>query len=101
MRRPQRSPVVTLVVLLLCLVGFGAALTAYLFYLRPVAQAVSTPTGQVVPRLPDEPLASASDNPVAATTAPSLTGTSRVNILLLGSDTDAKEQDVDAAGSGQ
>jgi LCP family protein required for cell wall assembly len=91
-RRRPKSPVTTLVVLLLCLLAGGTALVAYLFYLRPVAQAVSAATGQVIPR-PPEPAAGASPGPgeaTAAPTPPSLTGTSRVNILLLGSDTDAK-----------
>lgn len=91
MRRRQKSPVTTLVILLVCLVVGGVAMVSYLFYFRPVAQAVSTATGQVVPR----PSAPASGAPgasavAAAPTAPSLTGTSRINILLLGSDTDAK-----------
>ncbi|HEX6512375.1 MAG TPA: hypothetical protein VF157_08755, partial [Chloroflexota bacterium] len=82
----------TLAFLLLVLVVGGGAAFAYLFYFRPVAEAVSTATGQVVPRLPvittdssGAPVAAA-----AAATVPSLSGTSRVNVLLLGSDTDAK-----------
>jgi len=96
-RYPSRSrrgtaSVKILVVLLGALVVSGAVLLAYLFYVRPVANAALQATGQVVP--PPPPAAAVAGEPAtsaeAVPTPPPLTGTSRINILLLGSDTDAK-----------
>ncbi len=76
------------------LIGSGAAF--YYFYVLPIRDAVGQATGQIVPRAPaasGQPAASlgASDaRPVAVPTVPSLSGTARINVLLLGSDTDPK-----------
>jgi polyisoprenyl-teichoic acid--peptidoglycan teichoic acid transferase len=93
--RPRRRsrPVLTLVILLGAILVGGASLFSYLFYFRPVAQAVGLATGQLVPRpivqgsLPGIPAAAAQ---APAPTPPPLSGNEPINILLLGSDTDAK-----------
>jgi len=90
--RRRSRPVLTLIVLLLLMVAGGASLASYLFYLRPVAEAVGTATGQIVPR----PIVQTSDSgtaaaaPASVPTPPSLSGSDPINVLLLGSDTDAK-----------
>ena len=94
--RPRRRsrPILTLIILLVSIVAGGIGLTSYLFYFRPVAEAVGTATGQVVARpVAANGEASASSAVAAASAAPApppLTGNQPVNILLLGSDTDAK-----------
>src|SRR5581483_123828 len=94
-RGRSRRPVVTLIALLAALLLGGAASAAYLFYFRPVAEAVAGATGQVVPRpvvessepgQPDAPGSSAAAKTAPVPTPPSLTGNTPVNVLLLGPD---------------
>lgn len=87
-RRRRSRPIVTLIGLLLTIVVGGVGLVSYLFYFRPVAQAVGSATGQIVPR----PIVASSGAGAAAPapTPPSLSGSDPINVLLLGSDTDAK-----------
>jgi len=90
-RRRRSRPIVTLIGLLLTLLAGGAGLVSYLFYFRPVAQAVGSATGQIVAR----PIVASSGLSTAAApalTPPSLSGSDSINVLLLGSDTDAKFQ---------
>ena len=68
------------VLLALLFAGIGGVV-AYESYVEPVAAAVEESTGQVIPRLPDVA-------PVPTPADPA--NQRRVNILLLGSDTDAK-----------
>ena len=72
----------------------GLLIVGWLFYFRPLAEAVGTTTGQVVPRLVQtgQPSESAAAAAAPAPTPPPLTGNTPINILLLGSDTDAKFQ---------
>jgi len=86
--------VLTLVLLLFGILAGAGGVGAYLFYFRPVAEAVEMATGQVVPRpavqSSDGSAPSAAAEAAAAPTPPPITGNQPINILLLGSDTDAK-----------
>ncbi|MHB8619166.1 MAG: LCP family protein, partial [Chloroflexota bacterium] len=81
--RPSGRFASCLLLLILLLAGGTAAGLGYLAYVQPVAAAVSDSTGQVVPR-PAQRAA------VPAPTPAGLSGHRRVNVLLLGSDTDPK-----------
>jgi polyisoprenyl-teichoic acid--peptidoglycan teichoic acid transferase len=82
---PNSGFAVRLLVLLVLLLGAAGAAVAYLGYVQPVAAIVQGSTGQVVPRPPV---------PAGVTPAPTVqtssSGGKLTNILLLGSDTDAK-----------
>lgn len=80
--RPGSGFAGRLLLLLLLFAGAASLAIAYLGFVRPVAAVVQESTGQTVPRLAPPP---------QATPAPAAQPeTGRTNILLLGSDTDAK-----------
>ncbi|HLG72187.1 MAG TPA: LCP family protein [Chloroflexota bacterium] len=83
---PTRPFTVQLILLLglLCLASAGAV--GYLAFVRPVAAVVQESTGQVIPRLPP----SVDVTPVPTQEALTASSGRRMNILLLGSDTDDK-----------
>ncbi|MHB8621466.1 MAG: LCP family protein [Chloroflexota bacterium] len=89
-RRSSRTHATTLrlIIILFVLVLGGGGLAAYLLYFQPVLSAVNQATGQVVPR--PTFVATPGAPPVPTPTLPSLSGTRPINVLLLGSDTDAK-----------
>lgn len=70
--------------LVVLLFAVNGAVLAYLGYVQPVAAVVQQSTGQVVPRL--TPAAEFAASP----TPPPVSSGRRINILLLGSDTDEK-----------
>ena len=76
-----------LVLLLALLTVAAGGAVGYLAYVQPVAAIVQESTGQAVPR-PDP--AQGSPPPAAATAQAQSDSGSRMNVLLLGSDTDAK-----------
>jgi LCP family protein required for cell wall assembly len=77
-----------LILMLGLLLGFVAATLTYLAYVQPLAAAVQDSTGQVVPRPPVSP--EITPVPTVQPLAPGRP----MNVLLLGSDTDAKFGDV-------
>ncbi|MDE3076090.1 MAG: LCP family protein [Chloroflexota bacterium] len=86
---PHSQASFRLMVILAGLVLVGGFIAAYLLYLHPIVAGVGQATGQLVPR---EPVTTSPEKvaPAPTATIPSLSGTARINILLLGSDTDPK-----------
>ena len=87
--RPDAGFAARLMALLALLLLAAGGVVAYLGYVQPVAAVVQDSTGQVVPR----PSPSGQAAP-AATVPPAAADGRPLNILLLGSDTDAKFGDV-------
>jgi len=92
--RPHPHQARRLIILLVILVALAAGGIAFLIYVLPVLSAVQSATGQTVPTPAPQVQSSGQPalnfTPAPVPTPPSLSGSTPINVLLLGSDTDPK-----------